>query len=204
MSLQPQSDADLRPIVDGLKALDPLLDLRWDPEAVVVDRGSYSVMGKRIDPTYDGRWQIIRHDSVNTGHGGFHPDRGYTVICHLTEWTRDNGVIRMVALRDGGAYVPVGEWVLEMMHQSDAENVRTMEEIRRRVWAENDRLDRAADRINESAVIDALDHNHFQANFAGGVGNWQGKGADFAAMEARATHRAVKNILSSTITPASR
>lgn len=200
--LAPQSDSEVRPVVDALQRMDALLDVRWNPEAVMLAKGSYSELGKLIPPTYDGRWQIIRYDSANTGHAGVHEGRGYTVICTITEPTiDDHGVIAMAALREGGAYAPLGEWVVTMMQQADAANVRQFEAIRRHLWAENDRAEDARDRLDEAAAIEALDHNHFQANYAGGVGNWQGKGADFhalAAREARATQGAVRRILTST------
>lgn len=184
--LAPQSDEEIRPIVEGLKQLDQLLDVRWNPEAIIVAKGSYSALGKRVNPVYDGRWDVIRYDSPTHGHAGVHPDRGFTVICTVTEPKRENGILFMVPLREGGRYAPLGDWLLEFMRQSDAQNVNAFTALRQKLWAESDRAERAEDAINEGAVREALDHNHFHANYAGGVGNWQGKGADWKDMAAKA------------------
>lgn len=184
--LAPQSDDEIRPIVAALREMDPLLDVRWNPKARVIEKGRYTVLGKRIDPIYEGLWMVIRYDDPRQGHTGFHPDAGFTRICWVTEPVRKDGVLAMIAYRDGGQYAPVGEWLLEVMRSADARNVETFRKIREKLWAQNDAVELAAEKIDEAMAREGLDHAHFVANYTGGVGNWQGRGADFAAMEAQA------------------
>ncbi len=187
--MQPQSDEEIRAFVEQLRAAvnDPLLDIRWNAKAVMLAPGSYSVLGQRIDGRYDGRWQIIRYDDPTRGHAGLNPERGYTVICTVTELCEQEGILYMVPLREGGAYMPICDRLITFMRQCDSQNTAYFEELRKKVWAQHDRAEADLDKLDDSAAIEALDHVHFQGNYAGGVGNWQGKGADFAAME-RAAH----------------
>lgn len=190
--LPPQSVQEIQPIVEALRALDRLLDVQWDPKARVVAPGSYSAMGKRIDPVYDGRWSVIRYDSAEYGHAGFHSDRGYTVITEVTEYSELDGVLFMIA---HGAYAPIDQRLLTCMRAADAWNVEQHRKLREKLWAQHDANEARQVAIDEGASREALDHNHFEANYAGGVGNWHGKGADFTAMEAKATKAAVQKIL---------
>ncbi len=154
--------------------MDRKLDVIWDEKAVMIATGSYSELGKLIPPTYDGRWKVIRHNTEN-----LHPERGdYAVLCTVTEYARKDGILFLI--HDGG-YAPVDDRLLELMRSADAQNVRAYEELRRRLWAQHDKMEADADAINEGEAREGLDRVHFKANYAGGVGNYQGKGADFGA-----------------------
>lgn len=192
MSMQPQSSEDIRPFVEQLNRIDPLLEIVWDPKARVVVTGSYSVTGKRIDPVYDGRWRVIRYDSPEYGHAGFHPERGFTVVCEVTEYGEQDGVLFMIV---DGAFAPIDQRIVSLLRAADTWNTEQFKQHREKLWRQNDALEASENDIDEGMAIAGLDHAHFVANFAGGVGNWQGKGADFKAMEARATKAAVQRIL---------
>jgi hypothetical protein len=170
--LQPQSDDEIRWVVEELQRLDPLLDIRWDPKHVLVETGSYSAIGKRVDATYDGRWQVIRHQPSELN------DRDYVVICTLTEPQREGGLL--VLVKDG-PYAPVGEWVLELMRSADAQNVEQFRKIREKLWAQSDAAEASRGRSDEGGLRDAFDRNAFNQNYAGGRGRWHGQGADFDA-----------------------
>jgi hypothetical protein len=169
----PQSKEEIRPIIESIQTIDRLLDIIWNPQAVLLEKGRYSEIGKLIPPIYDGRWQVIRHQTEN-----FHPERGdYAVICTLTTPERHDGIL---CLTHDGPYAPVGEWVIELMRSADAQNVRQFEAIRNKLWRQHDLMEEREADINEAEAREGLDRVHFDANYAGGVGNWQGKGADFA------------------------
>jgi hypothetical protein len=190
---QPQSPESIRYYIDELQKLDRRFDIIWDPKAVQLTAGSYSALGKRIDPTYDGRWAVILYDNPDLGHTGFHPERGWTLWGYVTEYTIIDGVRYMI--RDG-AYAPIDDRLLEFVRAADAGNVDEFKELRRRVWKHHDQVEAAERRIDEGMAREGLDRVHFKANYAGSVGNWQGKGADFAAMaEAARTRRALASIL---------
>lgn len=181
---QPQSQEEIQFYIDELRRLDPLLDIVWDPRARIVQPGAYTAMGKRIDPTYDGRWAMIRYDSAELGHAGFNPERGWTLIVHVETYTRIDGVLAI--MRDSD-YEPVDGRVLELMRSGDSHNVQQFGAIRKKLWAQSDAIDAAENRIDEAMAREGLDRVHFKANYTGGVGNWQGKGANFAEM-AEAAH----------------
>lgn len=171
--LQPQSDEEIRPYIEELKRLDPLLDVRWNPESVMLTKGSYSELGKAIRPTYDGRWEVIRYQTASWRGD----DRPFVVICTVTEFGREGGILFMIK---GGAYAPIGDWLLELMRSADSANVEQFTKLREKIWAQHDAADRAHDEIDEGAMREALDHQAFRQNFAGGVGRYHGKGADFS------------------------
>lgn len=161
----------------ALQQMDPLLDFRWNPKSVMVEKGSYSEVGKLIDPIYEGRWDVIRHHTEN-----LHPERGdYAVICTLTQPQRIEGIL---CLSHDGPYAPIGEWVLELMRSADAQNVRQFTALRKKLWAQSDALDEAESKINEGEAIEGLKSVLFKANYAGGVGRFQGRGADFSTQDA--------------------
>lgn len=176
---QPQSDRDIKPIIDRLRELDSLLNVRWNAEAILLEKGSYTETGKLIPPRYDGRWQVIR--DLPRGEES-HDGKPYTVICTVTEPHREGGILFMVK---DGPYAPIGEWLLEYMHAADAANVRAFSELRDRLWRQHEAIEDREAQIDEAEAREGLDRVHHKANFAGGQGNWQGKGADFGEMAAR-------------------
>lgn len=172
--LCPQSDSEVLPVVEALRRLDPLLDVRWNPKKHVLVPGSYSVLGERIDPVYDGRWEVIRYQSASQ----LHRERDYAVIVTVSALIDVDGIPCMI---DKGPYAPLGEWLVRYMQAADAANVQAFTAIRNKLWAQDDALEHAKDAEGEAKDRDALDRVHFDAVYAGGVGNWHGKGADFSA-----------------------
>lgn len=168
----PQSKGEVEPVVRALKGMDHLLDLIWNPKAFMLERGSYSVLGQLIPPTYAGRWQVIRYDTPNLS-----PTRDYCVLCTVTQPVTHNGV---VCLTEEGPYAPVGEWLVRYMQAADAANVRAATAMRARLWAAEEAIEHRHDAADDAMAAESLDHVHFHANYAGGVGNWQGKGAAFS------------------------
>jgi hypothetical protein len=161
-------------VVEALQRIDHLLDIIWQPKAFIVERGMYSVFGTLTPHTYAGRWQVIRYDTAT-----LHPDRllngrSYCVICTVTTLAEHNGV---PCLQQNGGYMPIGWWLVDFMQAADAANVQAIARLRARLSADEDRIEHAAD--DDAGDREALDRVHFDAVFAGGVGNWQGKGADF-------------------------
>jgi hypothetical protein len=111
--LAPQSDAEVRPVVEALQRLDPLLDIQWQPKAILVRRGSYSVHGTRVDPEYDGRWEVIRWDTSVS----LHKERTWTRITLVTQLDLTGKYPQMVC---DGPYMPIGPWLVSFMQLWDA------------------------------------------------------------------------------------
>ncbi len=172
----PQSTEELAPIVAAIRAIDPLLDIRWNPRAVVVAYGSYDAEGNVKPAVYDGRWQIIRYESATT----LHPDRGersYTVLTNVTEQSTHGGIPCMLY---EGPYAPVDWRVVDFLQNADAANVQAFRERQRRLAVADMAVTAGEDAIDEDGALAMLDRQHFNNNYRGGVGNWQGRGADFA------------------------
>ncbi len=182
--LQPQSESELAPFLADLQACDPLLDVRWEAKAVCTTRAVHAATGVLISPSeYDGRWQIIRYETENLHPDRLHKGRQYAVLCMVTEMQRRDGLLFMVV---NGAYAPIDDRIVELIRSSGFAEVR--EKMRR----QDDGAERALDEMRDDAdVREAIDKAHFKANFAGGVGNWSGRGADFAAMHTNALARRV-------------
>lgn len=166
-NVQPQSDREIQPIVEALQQMDPLLGIRWNPEARLLKPGSYSETGKLIAPEYEGRWNVTRQ--IPRDDRRHYEGREYIVICEVTEPKREQGVLYM---ERGGAYAPIGEWLLEYMRAADAANVRIFEDMRKKVWAQHDRTDEQEGELDEAMAREGLNRAQFKANYAGRVGNW--------------------------------
>lgn len=138
----PQSGAEVADVLTALRRMDPLLGLRWNPKAVLVARGSYSVLGQRVDAQYAGRWQVIRFQTPT----GLHAGRDYTVICTVTEPFHDGHGWMMQA---DGPYGALGLWLVEYMQRWDAAQAHFAAELDR-LWAEHDAAE-ATDRADEQA-----------------------------------------------------
>lgn len=179
---QPQSDRDIKPIIDTLREMDPLLNVRWNPEAILLEKGFYTGSGQLVPPVYEGRWQVIR--DLPRGEES-HDGKPYLVIVTVTQPARDPQYGHLLMVKDG-AYAPVGQWLIEYMRAADAANVRAFTELRERMWKQHDQIEERAAQIDEGEAREGLDRVHFKANYAGGQGNWSGKGADFGEMENKA------------------
>lgn len=174
---QPQSQEEIGPVVHALQGMDHLLDLVWEPKAVMVAKGSYSPLGQLVPPRYEGRWQVIRYDTHNWHEDRRHNGRQYCVICTVTETIDADGIRCMVK---DGAYAPIGPWLVDFMHMADAANMKAMSAIRAKLWGQEDAAELAGESDSDAMFTEALDKTHFNAVYAGGVGNWQGKGMDFS------------------------
>ncbi len=173
----PQSRDEVQAIVDALclAVNDSDLDIQWEPRAVLVSRGRYDAVGKMIDPVYRGLWEIRRYrDQTQTA--GW---REWRRVCFITEPETHNGTTMMYA---DGAYAPVGDWVVDFMRQCDAANRDRLEKVLRDQRMVDTELEKdAANREDDagSAIMDAV---WFEKEYAGGVGEYKGCGADFAGM----------------------
>ncbi len=171
----PQPETEVAPIRAALQGIDHLLDVKWNPRALVVRYGSYDANGNIRPALYDGRWELIRYESATT----LHPDRGersYTVLAQVTEPVMYGGVRCMV---HSGPYAPVGWWLVDFMADADAANAQAFRERQRRLAVADMAVAAGEDAIDEDGAMAMLDRQHFNNNYRGGVGNWQGRGADF-------------------------
>lgn len=141
--LQPQPDDEIRPVVEALRRLDPLLAIKWQPEAVLVERGAYSVLGKATRPTYDGRWQIVRYETPSK----LHDDRDYAVIITVTAIDASDPGRCMISR---GPYAPIGAWVVDYMQRWDSAQARFADEMDK-VWAQHEMAERG-DVSNQHAL----------------------------------------------------
>lgn len=171
----PQSRDEVEPVIRALQRMDGLLDVIWNPQAKMTSRGAYSVTGKLTPPTYEGRWQVIRYQTEHTN-----SRRDYALICTVTAPIDVDGIR---CLQADGPYAPVGEWLVALMQSADAANVRTFTALRERLWAQDEKIEHEHDAAEEAMALESLDHVHFKGVYAGGVGNWMGRGANFTPQE---------------------
>ena len=130
--LQPQSDEDIRPVVEEIKRLDPLVDVRWNPRARITKPGSYTILGKRTDPEYLGLWEVIRYNSPGL------TDRGYVRLCFVTKPVRF-GRREILMMETDGPYAPIGSWLIEYMRTWDSAQ-RQFAKVMEEVDVENERF----------------------------------------------------------------
>ncbi len=166
--LQPQSDEEIRPVVEALQQrLDHLLDVRWEPKAVLVKAGSYDVLGGRVDPVYDGRWEIIRYQTATK----LHVEREYTRITRVTEVVMDGKVPVMIA---DGAYAPIGWWIVDYMQLWDRAQGAAAEAMQR-LWAEHDAIDELRHEDDKAAHQEGLEKVYREHGSEYWMGGAQGK-----------------------------
>jgi len=174
----PQSDREIRQFVARMRETlnDDKLDIIWNPTFRLVAGGTYTATGELVPPVHEGRWQVTRRIGAGEGRDG----KDDIVLCTVRAYTLMAGILAFEADEDAG-YAPVDERLLVLLRSADSANVRQFEELRKRIWAADDAIDAAGDRINEGEAIAGLDHAHFKTNYAGGVGNWKGRGVDLDA-----------------------
>jgi len=163
----PQSSNEVQPVVAALRRLDGRLDVVWNPRALIVRHGAIDVYGTVIQPTHDGRWEVVIRDTA----AGMHADRDYAVV-YQVRGPEDE-------------YKAVGPWLVEFMQKWDSAQAHFREEMAR-AWAMNDLNEANAARVDDAAVEDRMDRIAFASNYRGGVETWKGRGADFGAMAAKA------------------
>lgn len=164
--LAPQSDEEIRPVVEALRRLDPLLDVRWEPRAFRA-KSVFDVRGVAPDAKWEGRWEVIRFKTP-----GLHAEREYVRICMVTELRKEGKVPVML---DKGAYAPLGLWLVEYMQLWDrAQNhfAAAMDEL----WREHDAVDAINDADDRAANQQGLEKIYRE--HAGQY--WMGRGAAFS------------------------
>lgn len=162
--LAPQSDEEVRPVVEALRRLDPLLDIRWNPRNFK-RRGVFDALGQKTDDKWEGRWEIIRHNTAN-----LHEDRDWARITTVTEIVRnDDGVDAMVA---DGAYAPVGMYLvayMELWDRAQAHFIEAMDSLGK----EHDRAEAIQHSDHTAGHQDALEKVYREH---GGGQFWAGRG----------------------------
>jgi len=142
---QPQSDAEIAPIVARLRELDPLLSIRWNPTSRMVQPPHFDATGKPYAPKYEGRWEVMREQ----GHG-LEPGIVYVVRFDGSAGLTNDG--RPV----DDTYRPVGWWLVEYMQRWDAAQRHFLEE-RARAWKEHEEAEAAAIAMDDAANQEFMD-----------------------------------------------
>ena len=162
MSGAPQSGEDVEAVVRELRLLDPRLNVRWEPKAIMVRRGRYSATGQVIDPVYDGRWEIILNDKAfSTAEW-----RDWTRVCFVTQQTRI--AAGLMAMAQDGAYAPLDQSVVEFMRQADRHNNDEARRLRERIDALNARQDQREMDAGDDALEEAASKQYHVGTKAGG------------------------------------
>lgn len=163
----PQSRADVDPIERELRRLDDALRIEWEPRAVLVSRGRYDAMGKMIDPTYDGRWKVVKKGDVNRT--AMWREDG--LVCYLTTpMTVGSGERKLSVLTADGPYMPVGPWVVDHFRAMDrAARSYLAAKYREDLDAANDAVDAEKLQEGEAVETEMLEQMFFDARMRGGV-----------------------------------
>lgn len=130
-------------MVEALRRLDPLLDVKWDPKAIMTAGGSYSVGGIARRPEYDGRWLVVRFDTPTK----LRDDRDYVVITMVTA-IDETDVGRCMISR--GPYAPIGMWLVGYMQRWDSAQAHFAAEMEQ-LAAQHDAAE-ALDTTNDAAL----------------------------------------------------
>lgn len=93
------------------------LDIRWNPESYITRPGCYDVYGQPVRPSYEGRWEVIRH-----------LDDGNLVV------------VWQVKEEGSEAYKPLGEWLVAFLQRWDRANAHWMDE-QKKLFEESERLE---------------------------------------------------------------
>lgn len=160
-------------MVDELQRLiDPLLDVRWNPTARVVRPGYYlAEAGKRVDPVYDGRWEVIRHNTQ-----GLNKHRDYVVLFQVNTWKR-YGARGVILIDREGDYAPIGPWLIEYLRTCDAANTAAHAVLKEQLDREEEAIERdlqntVHDRAAHQEALEKVYHNAAGPYWMGGA---QGK-----------------------------
>lgn len=152
----------------ALQALDALLDVRWNPHALILEPPRLDVYGRGIPARYDGRWEVVRRMT----------DKAY----------EDDGDKKRVVYQVRGPdseYKPLGMWLVEYMQRWDSQQRHFRDEM--------EKVRRAEELAEQQAMevdVGAVEHGVHQLAFAvkheGGRSVYFGQGTDYAAMAERA------------------
>lgn len=161
-------------MVDALHRLDSLLDLRWNPQALVMRHGQYDANGKVLPPIYDGRWEVVRRNTPHVGGAVFEGKRG------------DSDVAVIYQVRGPKEeYKPIGWWLVEFMQQWDSQQAHFRDELEK-MRAQDAAEDEARLRGDDAAIEEIVHGIAFGLKHEGGRSVWYGGGFDPAEMGARA------------------
>lgn len=177
----PQSDDEVRPVVEALRRLDPLLDIIWNPKAVLTKHGAYSVLGHATAPEYDGRWEIIRYDPSASLHDDrVHNGRPYVRIIRVTALASGGIADKYPVMIADGAYAPIGFYLVGYMALWDRAQqhfIGAMDAL----WAEHERVDELRHADSQAAHQQALEKVYREH---GGGAYWMGGAQGKASPEA--------------------
>lgn len=162
----PQSRDEVDVIERELQRMDARLAIAWEPKAVMVKRGSYDVLGRVVDPVYDGRWKVVlRGDPYRTAMW-----REDTLVTYVTApVTVGSGTQKVHAMTADGPYAPVGWWLVEHMQSWDRANREFVNRVRETLDADNDRQDAATLAAGAAGEAEKLDEMFFHGTIRGGV-----------------------------------
>lgn len=158
----PQSGEDVASVLRGLRELDPRFGIRWEPRAVMVERGSYDPLGKVVEPKYRGLWEITLDDKTF----GTANWRSWTRVCFVTKPVEV--AAGLTAMAQDGEYAPLGEWVVQFMREADRHNQREVERRRKRLDDMNERADNRAMAAGDDATEEAASKQYHAGTKAGG------------------------------------
>lgn len=159
----PQSDVEVAPVVERLRRLDPRFDIRWEPRAVMVRRGSYDAQGKLTASTYDGRWEVVLRGAQDK-------------TANWRDWVRMCFVTPIVDVAPGvagmeqeGPYAPITDQVAAFFEQVDYLNRQGLAALHAKIDTANERVEQQ--RLDAFADVDqsALSKAFFTGTMEGGV-----------------------------------
>jgi hypothetical protein len=167
--MQPQSDEEVTRVVRGLRALDVRLDVVWNPSAVCIKKSFYDVMGHSLPAIYDGRWQVIRHDTES-----LHAGKPLVVVT-VTQPVR-SGPRQILMMERDGAYAPLGDWLVEYMQTCDAAGRAYVA-----MMLEKQRLDDGVEAEQDALIHDTAAHQEAAEKVYHDTAGpyWMGRGANF-------------------------
>ena len=162
----PQSWAEVGPVEAALRLLDDGLRIVWEPRAVMVKRGNYDANGRIVNPTYEGRWKIVKVGDPNRT-ALWREDALVTYV--TTPVTIGGGDRKVHAMTADGPYAPVGDWVVEHMRSWDRANREAALRASEVMDAWNAKQDEAKLLAGQSGEGDVLERQFFHGTKRGGV-----------------------------------
>jgi hypothetical protein len=171
----PQSPVEVQPVIDGLRAIDPRLDIVWNPTAIITKRGGYNASGGITAPTFDGRWVVILRDpELKTANW-----REHTQILVVTRPT--TSIPGVHAMEADGAYMPLGQWLVDYMRAIDRANVENATKVSAMLDDHMRRQDESAQRELDAAVEQAAHRLWDDAHREAGVAQFHPVAIDLIA-----------------------
>lgn len=162
MSDAPQSGEDVAAVVRELQLLDHRLNVRWEPRAVMAERGGYTATGGILHPVYRGLWEVILDDkSFGTAEW-----RSWTRICFVTKPV--DIAPGLQAMAQDGAYAPLGAWLVQFLRQADQHNRDEARRLQQRLDRLNERYERAVMDAGDDATEEAASQQFHAGTKAGG------------------------------------